>query len=526
MKKKKMNYKKYKFTYIKCTMLVLFLGILFLKGYTPFEETGENFFHIMVNGQDVGTLGDKSQVDELLRLARRNVAAASDDLLFFETEMNVVGEEVLWGEVDDEEDVLRRMEEVLRTSVRRTMHHSYTVKINEYIIHLAGIEDVSRLLQAAIDKYGNDGTFAVELTGDTQREFGVLTASVQDVSLREEEGLDTYTEAGVQRVFSGLTGEIVQEEEKEFEDYDLGIQTMDFFEEVEIAEAYLPESQLTPVEEAINLVVMEQETPSIYEVQAGDTLSEIAIKVNIPMDVIVEMNDSLESIDSTLQIGQQLLITVPEPELSVTRTEQQYYDEIYDAEIVYIDNDNWYTTDTVVRQQPSAGFRKVVVNVSYLNDKEVGRVILKEEVVQEAVPKIVERGTKIPPNFIKPISGGRITSYFGYRDRPNVAGATSNHQAIDWATPTGTSVVASCGGTVVKAGWVGSYGYAIYIDHEGGRQTRYAHLSKIQVSVGQKVKQGERIALSGNTGASTGPHVHFEIRINGRAVDPLNYVPR
>ena len=120
----------------------------------------------------------------------------------------------------------------------------------------------------------------------------------------------------------------------------------------------------------------------------------------------------------------------------------------------------------------------------------------------------------------------RSTSYFGYRDRPNVAGATSNHQAIDWATPTGTSVVASCGGTVVKAGWVGSYGYAIYIDHEGGRQTRYAHLSKIQVSVGQKVKQGERIALSGNTGASTGPHVHFEIRINGRAVDPLNYVPR
>lgn len=526
MKKKKINYKKYKFTYIKFTMLILFLGVLFLKGYTPFKQTGENFFHVSLNGQDVGTLGDKSQIEELLRQARRNVAAASDDLLFFETEMSVVGEEVLWGEVDKEEDVLLKMEEVLRASVRQTMHHSYTVKINEYIINLASIDDVSRLLQAAIDKYGNDGTFTVELTGDTQREFSVLTASVEDASHQEEEGLGAYTEAGVQRIFSGLTGEIVREEEKDFEDYDLGIQTMDFYEEVEIAEAYLPENLLIPLEEAINLVVMEQETPSIYEVAAGDTLSEIAIRVNIPMDTIVEMNDSLESVNSTLQIGQQLLITVPEPELSVTRTEQLYYDEIYDAEIQYIDNDNWYTTDTVVRQQPSAGFRKVVVNVSYLNDKEVGRVILKEEVVQDAVPKVIERGTKIPPNFIKPIYGGRITSYFGYRDRPNVAGATSNHQAVDWATAMGTPVMASCGGTVVKAGWVGSYGYAIYIEHEGGRQTRYAHLSKIQVTVGQKVKQGERIALSGSTGASTGPHVHFEIRINGTPVDPLKYVPQ
>lgn len=525
MKKKKMNYKKYKFTYIKFTMLMLFLSVLFLKGYTPFRQTGENFFHVTLNGQNVGTLGDKSQIEELLRQARRNVAAASDDLLFFETEMSVVGEEVLWGEVDKEEDVLLKMEEVLRASVRQTMHHSYTVKINEYIINLASIDDVGRLLQAAIDKYGNDGTFSVELTGDTQREFSVLTASVEDMSHQEEEGLDAYTEAGVQRVFSGLTGETVQEEEKDFEDYDLGIQTMDFYEEVEIAEAYLPESQLTAVEDAINLVVMEQETPSIYEVVSGDTLSEIAIRVNIPMDVIVEMNDSLESVDSTLHIGQQLLITVPEPELSVTRTEQLYYDEIYDAEIQYIDNDNWYTTDMVVRQQPSAGYRKVVADVFYLNDKEVGREILKEEIVQEAVPKVVERGTKIPPNFIKPIKGGLITSYFGYRDRPNVAGATSNHQAVDWATPMGTSVVASCGGTVVKAGWIGSYGYAIYIDHEGGRQTRYAHLSKIQVSVGQKVKQGERIALSGSTGASTGPHIHFELRINGTPVDPLKYLP-
>ena len=88
----------------------------------------------------------------------------------------------------------------------------------------------------------------------------------------------------------------------------------------------------------------------------------------------------------------------------------------------------------------------------------------------------------------------------------------------------GTAVVASCGGTVTRAGWASGYGYVVYIQHEGGRETRYAHLSRVLVSVGQQVEQGERIALSGNTGRSTGPHLHFEIRINGVAVNAVDYL--
>ena len=84
--------------------------------------------------------------------------------------------------------------------------------------------------------------------------------------------------------------------------------------------------------------------------------------------------------------------------------------------------------------------------------------------------------------------------------------------------------MASNGGTVSSAGWQSGYGYVVYIDHGNGVQTRYGHLSKILVRVGETVKQGERIALSGNTGNSTGPHCHFEIRINGEAVNPLNYL--
>jgi len=523
MKNNKKNNRKYKFTYIKSTVFTLFCCTLFMKGYTPFERTGDNYFHLTVNGVAVGTVGDRERAEELLTDARRNIASRREELVFMDAELDIKGEEVLTGRVDDDETVLANMEAALTGSIHETMHRSYTIKVNDYMVNLASVEEVRELLQAAIDKYDTEGKFQVLLTYDPEREFSVLTADVLDTS-KEEVRAAACMEGGVQNVLSEIgIRQQVNTEEKDFADYDLGILTMDFAEEVEIVEAYLPESQLTPLEEAVDQVTKEQETASEYEVVQGDTLSEIAIKVNIPMDRIIEMNDSLEDEKSTLQIGQKLIITVPEPELSVTRTEENYYEESYDAEIIYIENDDWYTNQTVVHQQPSAGFHRVVADVSYLNDKKIDQVILKEEVIMEAVAKIVERGTKIPPTYIKPISGGRQSSGFGRRAAPK-RGASTYHKGIDWATPTGTPVYASCGGTVVKAGWGSGYGYVVYIDHEDGRQTRYGHLSKVLVTAGQTVKQGEKIALSGNTGVSTGPHLHFEILINGTQVNPLKYL--
>ena len=128
-----------------------------------------------------------------------------------------------------------------------------------------------------------------------------------------------------------------------------------------------------------------------------------------------------------------------------------------------------------------------------------------------------------PPTYIKPISGGRLSSRFGARSAPT-KGASTYHKGVDWAVPTGTTVVASNGGTVAFAGWASGYGYAVYINHSDGRQTRYGHLSKVLVKSGQTVEQGQVIAKSGNTGRSTGPHLHFEIRIGGTAVDPLKHM--
>ena len=135
----------------------------------------------------------------------------------------------------------------------------------------------------------------------------------------------------------------------------------------------------------------------------------------------------------------------------------------------------------------------------------------------------MERGTTWAPTWRKPMSGGSLSSNYGGRTAPS-EGASTNHQGVDWATPTGTAVMASGGGTVTRAGWGSGYGYVVYIQHEGGRETRYGHLSRVLVSVGQKVEQGEKIALSGNTGRSTGPHLHFALRINGASVNPFDYL--
>lgn len=522
---KRNSHKRLKFTYIKASAFVIFCYFLLFGEFIVFERTGDNYFHLQLNGQEIGTIDDPEETGELLTEARRRIAMEESELVLIDAELTCTGEEVLWGRIDQEDTILDNMTAVLASSVKETMHRSYTVKVNEYMVNLSSLEDVNALLQAAVSKYDTENDFSVELCQDTTREFDVLTAEiVSRQELDEQDGTRLFVEAGIQADFTEMIESAEPEVEKGFEDYELGILEMNFSEDVEIVEAYLPESQLKSLEQAIDEVTKEQETVSTYEVVSGDTLSEIALKVNIPMERLIEMNSqTLENENSMIRVGDELIITIPEPELSVSRLEENYIEEIYDADIIYVDNDSWYTNQTKVLQQPSAGFRKIIAISSYVNDKEVSREIVKQEVVMEAVPKIVERGTRIPPTYIKPVSGGRLSSGFGKRSAPT-KGASTYHKGVDWAVPIGTAVYASCGGTVAKAGWGSGYGYVVYINHEDGRQTRYAHLSKVLVSVGQSVKQGEKIALSGNTGITSGPHVHFEILINGSQVNPLNYL--
>lgn len=113
----------------------------------------------------------------------------------------------------------------------------------------------------------------------------------------------------------------------------------------------------------------------------------------------------------------------------------------------------------------------------------------------------------------------RLSSSFGYRSDP-IRGVGRMHYGLDIPGPLGTPVLASDGGLVVFAGSAGSYGQMVELDHGGGLRTRYAHLSRLLVQAGDTVGQRQAIALMGSTGRSTGSHLHFEVRVNGRATDP------
>lgn len=116
-----------------------------------------------------------------------------------------------------------------------------------------------------------------------------------------------------------------------------------------------------------------------------------------------------------------------------------------------------------------------------------------------------------------------ITSNFGWRIHP-IYGTRRLHAGTDFGVDEGTPVHAADGGVVVEAGWVSGYGYTVIIDHGNGMSTLYAHNSDVAVSPGQTVSKGQVVSYSGNTGGSTGPHLHFEVRINGEPTDPMGYL--
>ncbi|MDT7808733.1 MAG: hypothetical protein QOJ70_2546 [Acidobacteriota bacterium] len=120
---------------------------------------------------------------------------------------------------------------------------------------------------------------------------------------------------------------------------------------------------------------------------------------------------------------------------------------------------------------------------------------------------------------------GESTDSFGFRGNPFGGGSNEFHPGQDIAAPRGTPVFAPADGTVVQAGWQNGYGQTIVIDHGNGLTTRYGHLSKLEVGVGQEVKRGDELGEVGSTGRSTGPHLHYEVRIDDLPVSPLHYLP-
>ena len=208
-------------------------------------------------------------------------------------------------------------------------------------------------------------------------------------------------------------------------------------------------------------------------------------------------------------------------ETLVFQTEER---EVREVAIPYAEvtetDDTLYEYEVIVTTEGQDGLAAQTWTSHYVNGELLGTRLEEETVLTPAVDEVTTYGTKERPEYLWPVEG-RVSSEFGPR---NIAVGSSNHKGMDIACPTGTDVLASKAGTVIFAGWSNGYGYLVQIEHEDGAVTYYGHNSSLLVSSGDEVEQGDVIALAGSTGRSTGPHCHFEIRIDGTPVNPRDYL--
>ena len=325
--------------------------------------------------------------------------------------------------------------------------------------------------------------------------------------------------------YEGALEELLDQLQKAASDEDTI--SCEFAEDVEIRQEYVPTSEIMNLGYIAELLYSTKTAEVTYEVKKGDTWSQIAAKNDMTSAELLALNPGYNI--NKLQIGEVLTLSASVPYLTMTVVKQERYLDDVSYNIEYTDSADLYQGDYKVTSKGEYGKADVMAKATYVNGEETERTILSSVTLKEPVTEHRIRGTKARPTWMPTGSfrwptSGRITSYFGGRKSPGGIGST-NHKGIDIAVPRGTPIYAADGGTVTYSGWMSGYGYLVQIDHGNGYVTRYGHNSSLTVSVGQHVYKGQQVARAGSTGNSTGNHCHFEVRYNGVAKNPLNYLP-
>ena len=325
--------------------------------------------------------------------------------------------------------------------------------------------------------------------------------------------------------YEGALEELLDQLQKAASDEDTI--SCEFAEDVEIRQEYVPTSEIMNLGYIAELLYSTKTAEVTYEVKKGDTWSQIAAKNDMSSAELLALNPGYNI--NKLQIGEVLTLSASVPYLTMTVVKQERYLDDVSYNIEYTDSADLYQGDYKVTSKGEYGKADVMAKATYVNGEETERTILSSVTLKEPVTEHRIRGTKARPTWMPTGSfrwptSGRISSYFGGRKSPGGIGST-NHKGIDIAVPRGTPIYAADGGTVTYSGWMSGYGYLVQIDHGNGYVTRYGHNSSLTVSVGQHVYKGQQVARAGSTGNSTGNHCHFEVRYNGVAKNPLNYLP-
>ncbi|MBB4826964.1 murein DD-endopeptidase MepM/ murein hydrolase activator NlpD [Sporosarcina luteola] len=454
---------------------ILFCGWSLTTGYAAAKEGSlHTVYHVYTNGTYIGMIEDKDKLDRLKEMKIKEVAADFGNLpLTIGTELSIVPEKVFTIGTE-EEAVLDKLDDVL-TVQSEAVGVQIGDEIAFYVKDQQAYDEVLRKMKLQA------------VTEEELAEFDARTSTQEPIpDLKENET---------------RISEIV------------------FSSEIQPIDGLTDPEDVLSVNKALKLLNKGTLEEKKYKVQSGDVLGSIAFAHDLSTTDLMHLNPSMKE-DTLLHIGDEINVTVLEPFVTVeVRYEAKQMEPIAFKKVTEEDKTAFKGEDRL--KQPGADGKKMVTRlIRKQNGTVVGSSVTEEHILEEPVDEVTVVGTKVIPSrgtgeFIWPTVGGYVSSQRGYR-------WGRVHEGIDIARPSSREILAADNGVVTDVGYHSTYGNRIVITHNNGYETLYAHLSSIDVKVGQTVPQGSHIGVMGSTGRSTGLHLHFEVFQDGSNVNPLS----
>ena len=464
------------FAAIVLTVIGSLLSFGFAKK-TDAEGTFEKIYHVYANQQYVGAVSNVEAVNKVLE-TQENVAETRFKGLDVKagSNINIVPEHVFNAETDDA-TTLKKLAQVAEVEVTAQA----LLIDNRPVAYLKNKEDYEETLRQVKLQFVTEEQLKQWIANQTAKK------PLPELQVGEDRIIDITVKQAITE------------------------------KQVKIS----PIKVMTP-EQAVKLLMTGAIEQQKYVVKQGDVLGSIAKKHDLKIKELLALNPGITE-ETLLQIDQELNVTVAKPLINVNIVREKKIVEVINNTKIIEEDATMFKGEKVVKQQGSTGKKEASYRITEENGNRLNKELLQETVLVKPVDHIVVVGTKVVSSrgtgdFSWPTIGGYISSMMGNR-------WGEYHRGIDIARPNNYNILAADNGVVVDTGFDGSYGNKVVVNHNNGYTTLYAHLSEINVSVGQVVPKGAVIGIMGSTGVSTGTHLHFEVEKNGSLVNPVSVLP-
>jgi len=459
-------------------IIMLASSVTFNIGFAKDNVSGQlqNVFHIYAGGEYVGAVSEEKAINDLVDQMISETSSQYDGLNLSDgTNLSIISEKVFNADTNDTE-TLDKLEKLLTVKA-----DAFALSVNDEIaVYVKDLESYHEVVRKLKLQSVPEKEF---INWETRQDS---TDSLPPLKNNETRILDI----SIKESISGVTQQAK------------------------------PESIVT-IDQAVEYLQKGTLEEKIYTVQSGDVFGRIAANHQLSTADLSKLNKGVNE-NSVLQIGQKLKVTALKPLVNVEVVSEKKVIEEIPFKNEVRESSDMLKGDSKVIQKGITGEKEMTYLIKEQNGNRVGKSVKEEKVIKETKNNIVIKGTKVISSrgsgkFSWPAEGGYISSEMGHR-------WGRLHSGIDIARPSGYSIKAADNGTVTFAGYDGTYGNKVVVNHNNGYQTLYGHLSSISVHKGQTVQVGTKLGVMGSTGRSTGTHLHFEVHRNGTTLNPLNFL--